>query len=51
MVKFAKQIPVKKEHEDCAQIARKFIDETKIEMIAADEPNEAKLVESETAVA
>ena len=51
MVKFAKQIPGEQEHKHSAQIARQFIDETKIEMIISDESNDIKVIESETAVA
>jgi hypothetical protein len=51
MVKFAKQIPGDKEHEQSANAARKFIDETKIEMIVPDHSAEIKATESETAVA
>lgn len=51
MVKFAKQIPGEQEHERSAQIARQFIDETKIEMIISDEPKDYSAIESEIAVA
>ena len=51
LVKFAKYIPGQQEHDTSAEMARRFIEETKIEMIMTEDVQTTVKSESETVVA